>query len=62
MKCSDCEKEATALFHFRNEGMRQNDFKHVPRCDLHSLKDNPQAALCICKADWEILIRRDRQN
>jgi hypothetical protein len=59
MRCSDCEKDATAMFHFRNEGASLNDFKHVPRCDLHSLKDHPQAARCICKGSWETLMEEE---
>jgi hypothetical protein len=62
MRCSDCENEATMLFHFRNEGANPNDFKHVPRCDLHSLKDSPRAASCFCKEDSETLMRRERQG
>lgn len=61
MKCSDCDKTATLMFHFRNEGANLNDYKHVPRCDLHSLKDSPQAASCFCKENWEVLVQRERQ-
>jgi hypothetical protein len=59
MLCSDCEKNATALFHFRNEGAGLHDFKHIPRCDLHSFKDHPQAASCACQDAWEELMKRD---
>jgi hypothetical protein len=61
MRCSDCKETATQMFHFRNEGAGVNDFKHVARCDLHSLKDSPQAAACFCKESWEALVERERQ-
>lgn len=60
VNCSDCDKPATGMFHVRNEGASMNDFKHVPRCDLHSLKDHPQAASCFCNEDWSVLIDRER--
>lgn len=59
MKCSDCDSPATGMFHFRNQGASANEFKHIPRCDLHSLKDHPQAASCTCMEDWRVLIDRD---
>jgi hypothetical protein len=57
--CSDCENDATALFHFRNEGASLTQFRHVPRCDLHSLKDHPQAASCACVGTWDELMKGD---
>ena len=59
MRCSDCDNDATALFHFRNEGASLNDFKHIPRCDLHSLRNHPQAASCACEGTWEELVKSD---
>jgi hypothetical protein len=47
------------MFHFRNENASLKDFKHVPRCDLHSLKGHPQAAACVCVGTWEELIKGD---
>lgn len=62
MLCTDCDKDATVLFHFRNEGASLNDFKHIPRCDRHSLKDHPQAASCACVGTWDELIKSDRDQ
>jgi hypothetical protein len=62
MLCSSCEKPATQMFHFREEGQSNLDsFSHVPTCDLHSLKDRPQCATCLCTETWEVLMDRERK-
>lgn len=58
--CSDCDKPATQMFHFRNERAGLDEFRHVPRCELHSLRDHPQAAACFCKGNWQQLMERER--
>jgi hypothetical protein len=61
MLCSSCEKQATQMFHFREEGQSNLDsFSHVPTCDLHSLKDRPLCATCFCTETWEVLMNREQ--
>jgi len=59
--CSSCEKQATQMFHFREESQPNLDsFSHVPTCDLHSLRDRPQCGTCVCTENWEVLMDRER--
>jgi hypothetical protein len=63
MICSSCEKPATQMFHFREEGQSHlNPSWHVPSCDLHSLKDRPKCAPCFCTETWEVLMEKQRLN
>jgi len=61
MLCSSCEKQATQMFHFREERQSKSDsFTHVPTCDLHSLRNRPRCAICFCTETWEGLMDRER--
>ena len=61
MLCSSCDKQATQMFHFREEGQSNaGSCSHIPTCDLHSLKDRPQCERCFCTGTWEVLMDRER--
>lgn len=62
IRCTDCDKPATEMFHFRNEGAGISELRHVPRCKLHTLKEDAQAAVCYCQDTWEELLEQERSK